>query len=410
MGLLEIFGVSESYKLPDAIMACLLSGGAAEKLTEIKAEGISSLRDYYQNEQGDRKNLKQDFTPDDICQIVAELMQDGSVLDMCAGTGVLSAAAYASGHGKIHEQEFSERTIVFNLLDAALNGRPCVVDQADCLREHLSMRYILEQSGDFCTVRETDPEPIGKFQNVIMNPPYSMGFPEADAIEFFGMHVPKAKADYGFVLNGLKHLEDGGRLIAVLPHGVLFRGQREDDIRRWLIERNLIKAVIGLPDNMFLNTSIPVFLLVLQSGSNDTLFIDSQRECYKDGKSNKMRQDQMRKVIDTFNSRAEIERYSRVVSVKEIAGNDYNLNIPRYVDSTPPEPAIDMAQVMDDLERISAEELDAYRALRSNLRLLVGNPEDMTIVNRHIGMIEHQINTRTKKTKVTVAKEQLSLF
>lgn len=410
MGLLEIFGVSESYKLPDAIMACLLSGGAAEKLTEIKAEGISSLRDYYQNEQGDRKNLKQDFTPDDICQIVAELMQDGSVLDMCAGTGALSAAAYASGHGQIHEQEFSERTIAFNLLDACLNGRECIVDQADCLRENIVKRYVVKKAEDFCTVEEVEPHEAGSFDNVIMNPPYSMTFDDADSVDFYGMKVPKSKADYGFVLNGLKHLSEGGRLIAILPHGVLFRGQREDDIRRWLIERNLIKAVIGLPDNMFLNTGIPVFLLVLQSGSNDTLFIDSQRECYKDGKSNKMRQDQIRKVIDTFNSRAEIERYSRVVSVKEIAGNDYNLNIPRYVDSTPPEPVIDMAQVMDDLERISAEELDAYRVLRSNLRLLVGNPEDMTIVNRHIGMIEHQINARTKKTKVTVAKEQLSLF
>ena len=93
-----------------------------------------------------------------------------------------------------------------------------------------------------------------------------------------------------------------------------------------------------------------------------------------------------------------------------MADNDYNLNIPRYVDSTPPELPIDMAQVMDDLERISAEELDAYIALRSQLSLLVGKPEDMAIVNRHIGMIDHQINARTKKKKVTVAKEQLSLF
>ena len=410
MGLLEIFGVSESYKLPDAIMACLLSGDASEKLAEIKAAGISSLRDYYQNEQGDRKNLKQDFTPDDICQIVAGLMRDGNVLDMCAGTGALSSAAYASGHGQIHEQEFSERTIAFNLLDACLNGLACIVDQADCLREKVEKSFLLKKSGDFCKVEQACPREVGSFDNVIMNPPYSMEFQEADAVDFFGMHVPKQKADYGFVLNGLKHLSEGGRLIAILPHGVLFRGHREGEIRKWLVEHRLVNAVIGLPDNMFLNTGIPVFIFVLQKDSGSTLFINADRGCYKDGKVNRMKPEQIRNVIDTFNNRTEIERYSKVVSVKEMADNDYNLNIPRYVDSTPPELPIDMAQVMDDLERISAEELDAYIALRSQLSLLVGKPEDMAIVNRHIGMIDHQINARTKKKKVTVAKEQLSLF
>ena len=411
MGLLEIFGVSESYKLPNKIMSLLLSGDAYGKLREIKAEGISNLRDYYQSEQGDRKNLKQDFTPDDICNIVSGLMKPGTVLDMCAGTGALSAAAYASGHSQIHEQEFSERTIAFNLLDACLNGRECIVDQADCLRENIVKRYVVKKAEDFCTVEEVEQHEVGSFDNVIMNPPYSMTFDDADNVDFYGMKVPKSKADYGFILNGLKHLSEGGRLIAILPHGCLFRGQREAEIRKWLVEHRLVNAVIGLPNNMFLNTGIPVFILVLQKGSENTLIINADRDCYKSGKINRMKPEQIQKVIAAFQNRSEFERYSRNVQPDEIQKNDYNLNIPRYVDSTPPSPPIEIKKVISELEEIEAEESRTAGALMTMLCDLTGSPDDMDVVRRHIGVLENEAKRTHKRRAVVHAKErQMRLF
>lgn len=259
MTLNEIFGVKESYKLPDKIMQALLSEDAENYIKAVRDSGITDLRDYYQSDAGDRKTLKQDFTPDCVCDLLSRLMLPGDCLDMCAGTGSLGKVAYKKGH-KIHEQEFSERTIPFNLLDAAISGTNEVLDEADCLRGTIAKSYEVVDG----SVKRTACQPIGLYKNIIMNPPYSMAFPDTEDFEFFGMHVPKSKADYGFVLQGLKHMEDAGRLIAVLPHGVLFRGQREGDIRQWLVNHNLIYAVIGLPDNMFLNTGIQVCLLVLQ--------------------------------------------------------------------------------------------------------------------------------------------------
>lgn len=396
MTLNEIFGAKESYQLPDKIMCALLSDNAVEYINSVRGSGYTDLRDYYQSDAGDRAKLKQDFTPDCVCEIVSRLMVSGDCLDMCAGTGSLGKAAARYRH-RVHEQEFSERTIPFNLLDAALNGTDEILDEADCLRGTVTKSYEVHDG----RVRICESKPVGKFQNVIMNPPYSMDFPDTESYEFYGMHIPKSKADYGFVLQGLRHMEDGGRLIAVLPHGVLFRGKKEAAIRKYLVDKQLIYAAIGLPDNMFMNTSIPVFILVLQKGSKETLFIDASKEFNKRGKTNYMTEDHIRHVINAFNSRTDEERYCHVAALNEITGNDYNLNIPRYVDTFVPEKLPDMGILLDELEEIEKKEQITRVQLFDMLGKLTVDPEDMKIIKKHRKILKHE----NKKEM-----QQLSLF
>lgn len=298
--LLNIFHVSESYKLPDAIMDALLSDNAESIIRLVKKSTHDDIRDIFQQEQGDRKTLKQDFTPDCICTMVAKMMKPGNVLDMCSGTGALSKAVAKEYGVKICEQEFSERTIPFALLDACIDGLEGSISRADCLRENIMETYHLEKNNDISIPKQVEPEEVGCFDNIIMNPPYSMKFPEADEMPIMGHKIPKSKADYGFILRGVQHLKDDGRLIAILPHGVLFRGAAEGKIREWLVKEHWISAVIGLPDKLFLNTAIPVFLLILEKNSPDILFIDASRRLEKKSAQNDMSQEQIRDVTDAF--------------------------------------------------------------------------------------------------------------
>lgn len=382
MTLNEIFGAKESYQLPDKIMKALLSEDAETYIKAVRDSGVTDLRDYYQSDAGDRKNLKQDFTPDCICDLVSRLMLPGDCLDMCSGTGSLGKAAFKNDH-KIHGQEFSERTIPFNLLDAAISKTNEVLDEADCLRGTIAKSYCVENG----SVKLIPSRETGTYKNVIMNPPYSMAFRDSEDFEFFGMHVPKSKADYGFVLQGLKHMENGGRLIAILPHGVLFRGQRESDIRRYLVNQHLVNAVIGLPDNMFLNTGIPVFLLVLEK-SEDTLFIDASKEFTKDGKVNRMTEHHIQHVVDSFNRRKDEERYAHVADFSEMRGNDYNLNIPRYVDTYVPEPLPDIGSLLSDIFEIESEENKTKEVLYKMLGELTASPDDLQMIKKHRDLLK----------------------
>ena len=386
--LLEIFGVKESYKLPDKILEYLLSDQAANKITEVKNEGYTEIRDIFQEEQGDRKNLKQDFTPDCICQIIAEIMKEGDNIDMCSGTGALSKWTNKTRGIKINEYEYSERTIPFALLDACVNGMMGTISRADCLRSEVFESYTLEKQEEISIPRQTSQKNPDQYQNVIMNPPYSMKFPDTDDYEIYGWKIPKSKADFGFILRGVQHLKEDGRQIAVLPHGILFRGAQEGKIRRWLIENHMISAVIGVPDKLFLNTSIPVFLLVIEHNSKDVLFIDASKEFIKKAAQNDMEEKHIEKVVNTFLNRKEVEKYSYIASYKEIEENDFNLNIPRYVDSFEEEPLPDVRQILKNLKQIDEEETKIKADLYSMLNDLTGSKEDMKVVEMHKNILK----------------------
>ena len=398
MTLQEIFQVQENYKLPDAIMEVLLSK-EAEKYIRVVKDNKIDIRDTFQEEQGDRNRLKQDFTPDCLCRLVAGLMKKGSCLDMCSGTGALSKEAARTHNIEIEEQEYSERTIPFAILDACVNGLTGWISRNDCLRDETYQAYRLTKYQDISLpiIEETDRE-VGQYNNVIMNPPYSMKFPDAERYPIVGFTIPKSKADYGFLLRGLQHLKEDGRQIAILPHGVLFRGAGEGKIREWLIKQHLINAVIGLPNKLFLNTSIPVCILVIERHSPNILFIDASQEYIKGSAQNDISGRQLGKIVDCFSARTDIERYSHKASYEEIEENDYNLNIPRYVDTFEEEELPDIGTMLDNLDQIEAEERNTRSELYGILGELTGNAADIRHVKKHQSLMERGRHESTMQT------------
>jgi type I restriction enzyme M protein len=210
-----------------------------------------------------------------------------------------------------------------------------------------------------------------RFDVVLANPPFSLdkwGAENAatDPYRRFWRGVPpKSKGDYAFITHMIEIARrQSGRVAVIVPHAVLFRGGAEGRIRQQLIEENLLDAVIGLPANLFTTTGIPVAILIFdrsceEGGANharrDVLFIDASREFTPGKTQNVMDEDHIAKVLETYRARAEVARFSHRASPEEIAGNGYNLNIPRYVDTFEPEEEIDVAAVQKDIQRIEAE-------------------------------------------------------
>ncbi len=202
---------------------------------------------------------------------------------------------------------------------------------------------------------ETDPvatyDPL-YVDAVVSNPPYSQNWEPSGKendprYSRYGL-APKSKADYAFLLHDLYHLKPDGIMTIVLPHGVLFRGGEEGEIRKNLIEQNNIDAIIGLPANIFFGTGIPTIVMVLRQKreNTDVLIIDASKGFTKEGKNNKLRPCDIKKITDTVKGRLDIDKYSRKVSKEEIRANDYNLNIPRYVDSSEETESWDIYSIM----------------------------------------------------------------
>jgi type I restriction enzyme M protein len=201
------------------------------------------------------------------------------------------------------------------------------------------------------------------FQGVLMNPPYSAkwsaskGFLDDPRFSSFGVLPPKSKADFAFLLHGYYHLRNDGVMAIVLPHGVLFRGASEGKIRKALLENGAIDAVIGLPANIFVNTSIPTTIIILKKNrvNRDVMFIDASNEFTKEKNQNILTEENIEKILETYKKREFVDKYAYLAPYDEIVENDYNLNIPRYVDTfEEPEP-IDVVQLSKDIREIDAE-------------------------------------------------------
>lgn len=211
-----------------------------------------------------------------------------------------------------------------------------------------------------------------KFRVQVANPPYSANwsadnkFLEDDRFSQYGKLAPKSKADFAFVQHMVHHMDEDGRAVVLLPHGVLFRGSAEETIRKYLIEElNVLDAVIGLPANLFFGTGIPVCVLVLRkdrAGNNDNiLFIDASKDFESGKNQNILRDEDIDKIVTTYEMREDVDKYAHVASMDEIKENGFNLNIPRYVDTFEPEPEIDLAEVSAEIRRLQKEmkEIDA---------------------------------------------------
>jgi len=212
--------------------------------------------------------------------------------------------------------------------------------------------------------RLIEGEHLLKFDIVVANPPFSLdkwGQEEAGADPFHRFHrglPPKSKGDWAFITHMIETAREGtGRIGVVVPHGVLFRGAAEGKIRQRLIEENLLEAVIGLPANLFFGTGIPAAILIFNKGKThgDVLFIDASRE-YKEAKSqNSLTDENLRKIVATYHAFQPAEKYAYRATAQEIADNDFNLNIPRYVDTFEEEAEIDLDTVKADITRLESE-------------------------------------------------------
>ena len=214
-----------------------------------------------------------------------------------------------------------------------------------------------------------------KFRVQVANPPYSahwssaQSFMEDERFNAYGKLAPKSKADFAFVQHMVWHMDDDGRAVVLLPHGVLFRGDAECVIRRHLIEKmNVLDAVIGLPANLFFGTGIPVCVLVLKrdrgANAGNILFIDASKE-FESGKNQNILRDQdIDKIVEAYEKREDIEKFAHVASMDEIAENGFNLNIPRYVDTFEPEPEIDLNAVAKEIRALQGEIKDIDKQLK----------------------------------------------
>ena len=289
------------------------------------------------------------YTPHEVSLLMSEIIAEHlkgrdtiKIYDPTSGSGSLlinigkTAAKYIDDANRIqyYAQELKSNTYNLTRMNLVMRGilpANILTRNGDTLEE------------DWPYFDESDPhstyEPL-YVDAVVSNPPYSQrwdstGKDSDPRYVRYGI-APKSKADYAFLLHDLYHLKPDGIMTIVLPHGVLFRGGEEGNIRKNLIEQNNIDAIIGLPANIFFGTGIPTIVMVLRQKreNTDVLIIDASKGFKKEGKNNKLRACDIRKIVDTIKSRRDIEKYSKVVSLEDIRANDYNLNIPRYVDSS----------------------------------------------------------------------------
>ena len=289
------------------------------------------------------------YTPHEVSllmsEIVANHMKDRTeikIYDPTSGSGSLminigrSVARYMGDSDRIkyYAQELKENTYNLTRMNLVMRGilpDNIVTRNGDTLEE------------DWPYFDESDPngtyDPL-YVDAVVSNPPYSQAWNTVDKetdprYARFGI-APKGKADYAFLLHDLFHLKSDGIMTIVLPHGVLFRGGEEGGIRKNLIENNHIDAIIGLPANIFFGTGIPTIIMVLKQKRDrtDVLIVDASKGFEKVGKNNKLRASDIKRITDVVTKRLDVPKFSRVISRDEIRANDYNLNIPRYVDSS----------------------------------------------------------------------------
>lgn len=216
------------------------------------------------------------------------------------------------------------------------------------------------------------------FDAVVANPPYSAKWDNNESklkdprFSEYGKLAPASKADYAFILHSLYHLNNEGTMAIVLPHGVLFRGAAEGKIRQTIIEKNYLDAVIGLPANLFYGTSIPTTILVFKKNrtTRDVLFIDASNEFEKGKNQNNLSDENITKIIETYRNRQDVDKYAHVASLEEIKENDYNLNIPRYVDTFEEEEELDLDEINRMIEQDNLEIAQLEKEIAEQLALL----------------------------------------
>ena len=333
------------------------------------------------------------YTPQAVSKILTKIAIAGqeekrglSVYDPCMGSGslLLNAKKYSAepNYIRYYGQELNTSTYNLARMNMILHG---ISPDNQMLRNGDTL------DGDWPTGEETD------FNMVLMNPPYSAnwsaaaGFLQDERFSDYGVLAPKSKADYAFLLHGLYHLKSNGTMAIVLPHGVLFRGAAEGKIREKLLRSGNIYAVIGLPANLFYNTSIPTCIIVLKKhrDGRDVLFIDASQKFEKGKKQNAMTDEHIESVMTLYSNRETVDKEAYLASFEDIEKNDFNLNIPRYVDNFEKEEEIDLKEILTSMTNTDRELEQAQNEFVALLKELTSSDaEIMQSLNELIGKME----------------------
>ena len=309
------------------------------------------------------------YTPAEVSTLLAKLVEpkDGErICDPTCGSGSLLLKA---------AKEVGSKNV--SLYGQEVNGSTWALARMNMFLHEMDNARI--EWGDTINnpqLREEDS--LMKFDVVVANPPFSLdkwGAEEASADRYNRFHrgvPPKSKGDYAFITHMIETLNEHGRAGVVLPHGVLFRGSSEGKIRKQLIDENLLKVVIGLPSNLFFGTGIPATILIFDKSksTDEVLFIDASNE-YESGKNqNKLSDENIQKIFDTLKSWKTIDKYSYVAKKEEIIENDYNLNIPRYVDTFEEEKPVDIAATQVEIAELKKELVEVENQMADYLKEL----------------------------------------
>ena len=359
--------------------------------TDVLGNAYEYLIGQFASETG--KKAGEFYTPQAVSKILTRIAIAGqetkkglSVYDPCMGSGslLLNAKKYAAEpeYIRYYGQELMTSTYNLARMNMFLHG---------IAPENQKLRNGDTLDEDWPVGEETD------FDMVLMNPPYSAkwsaaaGFLQDERFSDYGVLAPKSKADYAFLLHGLYHLKSSGTMAIVLPHGVLFRGAAEGKIREKLLRAGNIYAVIGLPANLFYNTSIPTCIIVLKKhrAGRDVLFIDASKKFEKGKKQNTMTDEHIDEIIDLYMNRETVDKESYLAGFEDIENNDFNLNIPRYVDNFEKEEEVDLNALLADMRKTDEELEKTQQDFLSLLRELTSTDESiMASLNDLIRKIE----------------------
>jgi type I restriction enzyme M protein len=354
-------GSSENKKNDVIVEVLSLLSGIDFKLEDAKNDLLGDAYEYLIGEfaAGAGKKGGEFYTPAQVSRLLAQIVSVDkkrvrSVFDPTCGSGslLLRLKDYVEV-SDYYGQELNPTTYNLARMNMILHG--------------VHFDHFKIKQGDTLT---EDMHPDLKAEAVIANPPFSAKWkgeedPQLandDRFSQYGRLAPKGAADYAFITHMLYHLSDNGTMAIVLPHGALFRSGAEEHIRKYIIEKqNYLDAVIGLPANLFYGTSIPATILVFKKcrkDNEDIIFIDGSKEFERGKNQNKLSDENIAKIFNTYKDRKEIERYSHKAGLEEIKDNEYNLNIPRYIDSVEAEQQINLEDVSKNLKELGVNVLE----------------------------------------------------
>jgi len=354
-------GSSENKKNDVIVEVLTLLKGIDFKLEDSKSDLLGDAYEYLIGEfaAGAGKKGGEFYTPAQVSRLLAQIVSVDkkrvrSVFDPTCGSGSLLL-------------RLKDYTEVSDYYGQELNPTTYNLARMNMILHGIHFDHFKIRQGDTLT---EDIHPDLKAEAVIANPPFSAEWKGEDDPQLahddrfsqYGRLAPKKKADYAFVTHMLYHLSDSGTMAIVLPHGALFRGGAEEHIRKYIIEKqNYLDAVIGLPGNLFYGTSIPATIMVFKKcrrDDEDVLFIDASKEFEKTKNQSWLSDEHVAKIFETYKNRREVDKYSHKATIAEIKENEYNLNIPRYVDVFEDEVEIDIKEIAKKLKSLHNGELE----------------------------------------------------